>query len=102
VCRTNLASDHYALGDPATARELDTETLRRSREVFDDDHPSTLACAANLAMDLRALGDTDEAATLHTDTHERLSRKLGSSHPAVRLAADWEHRADCDIDPMPL
>ncbi|GAA3804378.1 FxSxx-COOH system tetratricopeptide repeat protein [Streptomyces coacervatus] len=102
VCRTNLASDHYALGDPATALELDTETLRRSREVFDNDHPSTLACAANLAMDLRALGHTDEAATLHTDTHERLSRKLGSSHPAVAQAADWEHRADCDIDPMPL
>lgn len=102
VCRTNLASDHYALGDPATALELDTETLRRSREVFDDDHPSTLACSANLAMDLRAVGRGEEADALHTDTRERLSRKLGSSHPAVGQAADWEHRADCDIDPMPL
>jgi hypothetical protein len=53
-------------------------------------------------MDLRALGHIDEATTLHTDTHERLSRKLGSSHPAVAQSADWEHRADCDIDPMPL
>ncbi|MGI5455569.1 FxSxx-COOH system tetratricopeptide repeat protein [Streptomyces sp. CA-249302] len=102
VCRTNLASDHYALGDAGAARALDVETLRRSREVFDEDHPSTLACAANLAMDLRALGQTDEADTLHTDTRERLGRKLGSSHPAVAQAADWEHRADCDIDPMPL
>ncbi|MFF4502676.1 FxSxx-COOH system tetratricopeptide repeat protein [Streptomyces sp. NPDC001401] len=102
VCRTNLASDHYALGDAATARELDAETLRRSREVFDDDHPSTLACAANLAMDLRFLGHAEEADTLQTDAQERLSRKLGSSHPAVAQAADWEHRADCDIDPMPL
>lgn len=102
ICRTNLASDHYALGDAAVAHDLDTETLRRSREVFDEDHPSTLACAANLAMDLRALGRTDQATTLHTDTQERLSRKLGSSHPAVTQAADWEHRANCDIDPMPL
>ncbi|MCD9875640.1 FxSxx-COOH system tetratricopeptide repeat protein [Streptomyces guryensis] len=102
ICRTNLASDHYALGDAAIAHDLDTETLRRSREVFDEDHPSTLACAANLAMDLRTLGHTDQATTLHTDTQERLSRKLGSSHPAVTQAADWEHRANCDIDPMPL
>ncbi|MEU6374311.1 FxSxx-COOH system tetratricopeptide repeat protein [Streptomyces sp. NPDC046909] len=102
VCRTNLASDHFALGDPAAAHELDTETLRRSREVFDDDHPSTLAVAANLAMDLRALGRGEEADLLHTDASERLSRKLGSSHPAVAQSADWEHRADCDIDPMPL
>ncbi|MCX5287544.1 FxSxx-COOH system tetratricopeptide repeat protein [Streptomyces sp. NBC_00183] len=102
VCRTNLASDHFALGDSATALELDTQTLRRSQAVFDEDHPSTLACAANLAMDLRTLGRTEEADALHTDTRERLARKLGSSHPAVTQAADWEHRADCDIDPMPL
>ena len=102
ICRTNLASDHYALGDAATALSLDTETLRRSRQLFDEDHPSTLACAANLAMDLRALDHIDEATTLHTDTQERLSRKLGSSHPGAAQAADWEHRANCDIDPMPL
>jgi hypothetical protein len=27
---------------------------------------------------------------------------LGSGHPAVAQASDWDHRADCDIDPMPL
>ncbi|MCX5090868.1 FxSxx-COOH system tetratricopeptide repeat protein [Streptomyces sp. NBC_00365] len=102
VCRTNLASDHYALGDPARALDLDTETLRRSREVFDADHPSTLACAANLAMDLRAVGRVEEAEALHGDTHNRLLRALGSGHPAVAQASDWDHRADCDIDPMPL
>ncbi|MDW4905631.1 FxSxx-COOH system tetratricopeptide repeat protein [Streptomyces sp. ADMS] len=102
VCRTNLASDHYALGDPGTALGLDTETLRRSGEVFDEDHPSSLACAANLAMDLRALRRTEEADVVHSDTQERLARRLGSGHPAVAQAADWEHRADCDIDPMPL
>ncbi|MEU6139326.1 FxSxx-COOH system tetratricopeptide repeat protein [Streptomyces sp. NPDC047081] len=102
ACRTNLAGDHYTLGDTATALDLDTETLRRSREVLDDDHPSTLACAANLAMDLRALGRTEEADILRTDTKERLGRKLGRSHPAFVQAADQEHRADQDIDPMPL
>ncbi|WP_371646904.1 FxSxx-COOH system tetratricopeptide repeat protein [Streptomyces mirabilis] len=102
VCRTNLASDRYALGDPAGALDLDTETVGRSREVFDADHPSTLACAANLAMDLRAVGRVEEAETLHGDTHNRLLRTLGSGHPAVAQAFDRDHRADCDIDPMPL
>ncbi|MER6632702.1 FxSxx-COOH system tetratricopeptide repeat protein [Streptomyces sp. NPDC000987] len=102
ICRTNLASDCYALGDAAAALELDTETLRRSREVFDDDHPSTLACAANLAMDLRAVGREEEAQALRQDTRERLRRTLGGDHPAVVQAADWGHRADCDMDPLPL
>ncbi|MER5663745.1 FxSxx-COOH system tetratricopeptide repeat protein [Streptomyces mirabilis] len=102
VCRTNLASDHYALGDTAGALSLDTETLRGFREVFDADHPSTLACAANLAMDLRAVGRVEEAEALRSDTRNRLLRTLGSGHPAVGEAADRDHRADCDIDPMPL
>ncbi|MFD7001517.1 FxSxx-COOH system tetratricopeptide repeat protein [Streptomyces mirabilis] len=102
VCRTNLASDHYALGDTAGALSLDTETLRGFREVFDADHPSTLACAANLAMDLRAVGRVEEAEALRSDTHNRLLRTLGSGHPAVGEATDRDHRADCDIDPMPL
>jgi tetratricopeptide (TPR) repeat protein len=102
VCRTNLASDHYALGDTAGALSLDTETLRGFREVFDADHPSTLACAANLAMDLRAVGRVEEAEALRSDTRNRLLRTLGSGHPAVAQASDRDHRADCDIDPMPL
>ncbi|MFG3590211.1 FxSxx-COOH system tetratricopeptide repeat protein [Streptomyces sp. NPDC047990] len=102
VCRTNLASDHYALGDVAAALELDTETLHSSQDVFGDEHPSTLAVAANLAMDLRAVGRVEEAESRQRTTLDRLRRALGSDHPAVAQAADWEHRADCDIDPMPL
>ncbi|MBC2902430.1 tetratricopeptide repeat protein [Streptomyces sp. PSKA01] len=102
VCATNLASDLYALGEYEAARELDEQTLALSTEVLGADHPSTLACAANLPLDLNALGRREEAERLHSATAERLNRALGPDHPAVRQAVDWEHRADCDIDPLPL
>ncbi|MGW0598666.1 FxSxx-COOH system tetratricopeptide repeat protein [Streptomyces sp. NPDC002776] len=102
VCATNLASDLYALGDYEAARELDEQTLALSTDVLGADHPSTLACAANLPMDLSALGRHEEAERLHSATAERLNRALGADHPAVRQAVDWDHRADCDIDPLPL
>ncbi|MDL2075870.1 FxSxx-COOH system tetratricopeptide repeat protein [Streptomyces sp. GXMU-J15] len=102
VCATNLASDLYDLGEYAAARELDERTLALSTDVLGADHPSTLACAANLPLDLRALGEHEEAERRHTATAERLNRALGADHPAVRQAVDWETRADCDIDPLPL
>ncbi|ANS63696.1 NB-ARC domain-containing protein [Streptomyces lincolnensis] len=102
ISATNLASDLYALGEYEAARQLDAETLALSTEVMGQEHPSTLACAANLPLDLKALGRTEEADLLHAVTAERLTRVLGADHPAVRQAVDWEHRADCDIDPLPL
>ncbi|MFE6409695.1 FxSxx-COOH system tetratricopeptide repeat protein [Streptomyces sp. NPDC057837] len=102
VSATNLASDLYALGEYEAARQLDAETLALSTQVLGPDHPSTLACAANLPLDLKALGRTEEAELLHATTAERLTAVLGTDHPAVRQAVDWEHRADCDIDPLPL
>ncbi|MHC3470610.1 FxSxx-COOH system tetratricopeptide repeat protein [Streptomyces sp. 7R007] len=102
VCATNLASDHFALGEVEAARELDTETLARTVDVFDENHPSALACAANLALDLRATGEVQQAQILHAETAERLDAVLGSDHPAVLQALDWDRRANCDIDPMPL
>ncbi|MFF0017190.1 FxSxx-COOH system tetratricopeptide repeat protein [Streptomyces sp. NPDC005374] len=102
VCATNLASDRFALGDVEAARDLDTETLARSVEVFDENHPSVLACAANLALDLRATGEVQRAQVLHAETADRLGATLGSDHPAVLQALDWDRRANCDIDPMPL
>lgn len=102
VCATNLASDLYALGEHEAARELDEQTLALSTEVLGADHPSTLACAANLPLDLRALAEDEQAERLHSSTAERLNRALGADHPAVRQAVDWDHRADCDIDPLPL
>jgi hypothetical protein len=53
-------------------------------------------------MDLRAVGRVEEAEALRSDTRNRLLRTLGSGHPAVAQASDRDHRADCDIDPMPL
>ncbi|MEU6253351.1 FxSxx-COOH system tetratricopeptide repeat protein [Streptomyces sp. NPDC047043] len=102
VCATNLASDRFALGDAEGARDLDTETLACTVEVFDENHPSALACAANLALDLRATGAVQQAQTLHAETADRLGTTLGSEHPAVLQALDWDRRANCDIDPMPL
>ncbi|MFC1400251.1 MULTISPECIES: FxSxx-COOH system tetratricopeptide repeat protein [Streptacidiphilus] len=102
VCRTNLASDFFSLGDFAQAEALDQDTLRRTSRVFDAGHPSTLACAVNLSMDLRALGQQDAASILHDETVNRLRDRLGSEHPAVAQAVAGDHRADCDIDPMPL
>ncbi|MGV9455534.1 FxSxx-COOH system tetratricopeptide repeat protein [Streptomyces sp. NPDC003635] len=102
VCATNLASDLYALGECEAARDLDEQTLAASTEVLGPEHPSTLACAANLPLDLRALGEREQAERMHSTTAERLNRVLGADHPAVRQAVDWETRADCDIDPLPL
>ena len=55
----NLAVDLSNLGERQAARELDEDTLARSRRVLGDDHPDTLSSANNLAGDLRALGETD-------------------------------------------
>ena len=55
---SNLAVDLATLGEHQAARELNEDTLARSRRVLGDDHPDTLASANNLAFDLRALGET--------------------------------------------
>ena len=62
------------MGDYQAARELDEDTLARSRRVLGEDHPDTLAWASNLAADLRALGDHQAAAELDADTLARGQR----------------------------
>ena len=43
------------------------------------------------------------SAAVHPRTEIRLMQPADlKSVAAVERAADWEHRADCDIDPMPL
>ena len=66
------------MGDYQAARELDEDTLARSRRVLGEDHRDTLASADNLAADLRALGDHQPARELDEDTLARGQRgKMG-------------------------
>jgi tetratricopeptide (TPR) repeat protein len=102
ACTINLASDLYAEGEVHRAYGTDAAAWEQSKRVFGVDHPNTLACAMNLAMDLRALGQGEAAATLHHDTTARFARVLGANHPATVDAVDLAHRANIDIDPMPL
>jgi len=57
----NLARDLYALGDGQAARQLDRDTLARTRRVLGDNHPDTLASLSNPTMDLRHLGESPAA-----------------------------------------
>jgi hypothetical protein len=52
------------MGRYAEARELDEDTLARSRRVLGDDHRDTLNSANNLAYDLRSLGEYQAAREL--------------------------------------
>ena len=95
------------MGRYAEARELDEDTLARSRRVLGDDHPSTLASATALAYDLRNLGEYQAARELNEDTLARYRRVLGDDHPhtlasAVNLAFDrrnlGEHQAARELN----
>jgi Tetratricopeptide repeat len=56
----NLAADLRGLGEYQAARDLEEDTLARSRRVLGADHPDTLRSANNLAADLRALGEAGD------------------------------------------
>ncbi|HEX6358532.1 FxSxx-COOH system tetratricopeptide repeat protein [Actinophytocola sp.] len=101
VCATNLASDLAAADDFDGAFALDEDTFDRSVRVLGEDHPSTLAVMVNKALDQRGLGRHDEAANLQLHAVERLRRVLGATHPATN-DAQFNHRANCDIDPMQI
>jgi hypothetical protein len=65
---SNLALSMERLGDPATARQMDSDTLARRRRVLGEDHPNTLVSASDLAEDLRALGEYQAAPEVDEDT----------------------------------
>ena len=54
--RPTLLSDLRALGEHQAARDLDEDTLARSRRILGDDHPDTLTSAHGLAIDLTQPG----------------------------------------------
>ncbi|SFW79240.1 FxSxx-COOH system tetratricopeptide repeat protein [Amycolatopsis australiensis] len=101
VCATNYASDLAESGDHERAYQLDQATLERSERVLGPDHPSSLALLVNQALDLRRLGRTEEADSLQLNAVQRLRQVLGPEHPAT-ADAQFNHRANCDIDPMQI
>ncbi|RSM37685.1 hypothetical protein DMA12_35685, partial [Amycolatopsis balhimycina DSM 5908] len=101
VCATNHASDLAASGDHEGAYALDRATLERSERILGPDHPSSLALLVNQALDLRGLGRVDEADRLQLTAVQRLRQVLGPEHPAT-TDAQFNHRANCDIDPMQI
>ncbi|MEV4146032.1 FxSxx-COOH system tetratricopeptide repeat protein [Amycolatopsis sp. NPDC049691] len=101
VCATNYASDLAESGDYEAAYALDVATLERSERVLGADHPSTLALLVNQALDLRGLDRREEADALQLNAVQRLRNVLGSEHPAT-TDAQFNHRANCDIDPMQI
>ena len=93
-----LAINLSALGQPERARELDEDTLDRSRRVLGADHPDTLATAHNLGNDLRGLGNSSRPAN-STRTPATGCAVLGEDHhdtlgSASNLALDLHGLGD--------
>jgi hypothetical protein len=101
VCATNYASDLAASGDYEAAYALDQDTFDRSVRVLGEDHPSSLALLVNQALDLRGLGRINEADNAQENAVRKLRKVLGVTHPATNNA-QFNHRANCDIDPMQI
>jgi tetratricopeptide (TPR) repeat protein len=106
-----LATVLQDLGRYDTARELDQDTLTRSRRVLGEDHPYTLASANGLANDLHELGDYQAARHLHQDTLTRRRHILGEDHPStlatasnladdLRALGDYQAARDLDQDTL--
>lgn len=101
VCATNHASDLAAVKDFVAAYALDQDTFERSVRVLGENHPSSLALMVNQALDLRGLERPDEAAGMQLNAVNRLREVLGPGHPATN-DAQFDHRANCDTDPMQI
>jgi tetratricopeptide (TPR) repeat protein len=101
VCATNYASDLAASEEYEAAYALDQETFERARRVLGEQHPSSLVLVVNQALDLRGLGRLNEADSLQLSAVQKLRQVLGAVHPATN-DAQFNHRANCDIDPMQI
>ena len=83
----NLALRLQRLDDYEAARELQEDTLSRSRRILGDDHPVTLSIASNLALGLTELGEHEAARELDEATLSRRRRLLGHDHPSTLISA---------------
>jgi hypothetical protein len=81
----------YQLGSHASAGELLSDIVDRSRRVLGSDHPDTLSATSDLAVTLTSLGAHADAVALCSDTLARRRRVLGSSHP--QTLASWHSLA---------
>ncbi len=84
----NLAVVLDNLGEYQRARELQEDTLSRTKRVLGDDHPDTLISASRLAAELSRLGEHQRARELNEDTLARSKRVLGDDHPDTLSTAN--------------
>ncbi|HEY0531546.1 MAG TPA: FxSxx-COOH system tetratricopeptide repeat protein [Actinoplanes sp.] len=87
VAADTLAYAYRQLGRYEQAREIDEDTIRRSRRLLGDDAPATLISAGNLAVDLYLMGEYQEARKLGEDTLARRRQVLGDNDPATLTSA---------------
>ena len=71
----------------AEARDLDQDTLSRTRRVLGEDHRMTLTAACNLANDLYQLGELQAACDLNQVALDGRRRVLGADHPDTMATA---------------
>jgi tetratricopeptide (TPR) repeat protein len=90
----NIGQILHRLGRFAEAREIDEDTLERSRRAFGEEHGHTLGSTHNLAADLRELGMAEQARVLDEELLDRIRSRVsddavaGSLLTANNLAAD--------------
>ena len=96
---TALVSAHRMAGNLDEARQLGEVSLSRSRRLYSDGDPDTLALANNLAVDLHNLGDYQAARELNEQALQYLRQVRGDNHPltlasALNLARDLHALGD--------
>ena len=90
----NLTSDLNSLGKfandvrrPKEALKFTSETLRRTRLAFGDDHNNTLTVKQNLAAVLQANSQYSEAREAREEIYERIREIYGDGHRETLLQA---------------
>jgi hypothetical protein len=78
---SNLACDHWLIGDFHSAKELGIIVLKKRTETLGEDHPDTLRSMGVLAETYAALGKVARAQQLLTKTFMKQLNILGAYHP---------------------
>ncbi|MFD7811933.1 FxSxx-COOH system tetratricopeptide repeat protein [Streptomyces sp. NPDC059785] len=90
VAAANLGADLNALGRYYEARDLDRETLRASRRVWDDDFLRTTMHASNLGVSEYLCGDRRAALEIHKKLYEdRIADKGRTDMYTLSSAANY-------------